>query len=77
VRRGEAMPPIDVYRIGELHFVRDGHHRVSVARQLGLEVIEAYVTEILTEVGAEQDVKLRDLALKGHERLFYSGDRSQ
>src|SRR6186997_756766 len=36
MRRGEAMPPIDVYRIGDLHFVRDGHHRVSVARHLGL-----------------------------------------
>ena len=36
-RRGEAMPPIDVYRIGELHFVKDGHHRVSVARALGLQ----------------------------------------
>ena len=33
-RRGEAMPPIDVYRIGDLHFVKDGHHRVSVARAL-------------------------------------------
>jgi hypothetical protein len=71
MRKGEAMPPIDVYRIGSLHFVRDGHHRVSVARALGLEVIEAYVTEILTEVGAAADVKLHDLALKGHERLFF------
>ena len=35
MRRGEAMPPIDVYRIGPLHFVRDGHHRVSVARAAG------------------------------------------
>ena len=35
-RRGEAMPPIDVYRVGDLHFVRDGHHRVSVARAQGL-----------------------------------------
>ena len=34
-RRGESFPPISVYRIGELHFVRDGHHRVSVARSLG------------------------------------------
>jgi hypothetical protein len=71
MRRGEAMPPIDVYRIGELHFVRDGHHRVSVARQLGLEVVEAQVTEILTEVGAEAGTRARDLALKGHQRLFY------
>ena len=71
VRRGEAMPPIDVYRIGEMHFVRDGHHRVSVARQLGLDVIEAEVTEIVTRVEADAGVQLHDLALKGHERLFF------
>ena len=35
MRRGEPLPPIDVYRIGDMHFVRDGHHRVSVARALG------------------------------------------
>ena len=29
------MPPISVYRVGDLHFVRDGHHRVSVARAQG------------------------------------------
>ena len=71
IRRGEGMPPIDVYRIGDLHFVRDGHHRVSVARQLKLDVIEAYVTEIQTEVGTDSAVRLHDLALKGHERLFF------
>lgn len=71
IRRGGSMPPIDVYRIGELHFVRDGHHRVSVARQLGLEVIEAYITEIQTEVGADAGVRVQDLALKSHERLFF------
>jgi hypothetical protein len=71
MRRGDAMPPIDVYRVGELHFVEDGHHRVSVARQLGLEVIEANVTEIVTEVPVDRDTRVRDLALKSHERLFF------
>jgi hypothetical protein len=71
MRRGEAMPPIDVYRIGPLHFVRDGHHRVSVAKAMGLEVIEADVTEIITEVGTDANVKLHDLALKSHQRLFF------
>ncbi len=71
MRRGKAMPPIRVYRIGDLHFVEDGHHRVSVARQLGLDVIDAYVAEIVTEVGAGPETRLRDLALKGHERLFF------
>lgn len=70
-RRGEAMPPIDVYRIGEVHFVRDGHHRVSVARALGLDTIDAYVTEVQTRVGAERGIRIGDLPLKSHERLFF------
>jgi hypothetical protein len=70
-RRGEAMPPIDVYRIGELHFVKDGHHRVSVARALGHRDINAYVTEVLTQVGADRAIRLRDLPLKSHQRLFF------
>ena len=69
-RRGEAMPPISVYRIGELHFVRDGHHRVSVARSLGREDIDAYVTEVQTRLGMAGDIRLSDLPLKGHERVF-------
>src|SRR5215208_1588430 len=70
-RKGQAMPPIDVYRIGELHFVKDGHHRVSVARALGQRDINAYVTEVLTQVGADREIRLRDLPLKSHQRLFY------
>lgn len=35
MRRGEPMPPVDLVRIGEIHFVRDGHHRVSVAPGAG------------------------------------------
>ena len=71
MRRGDDMPPIDVYRVGTMHFVIDGHHRVSVARQLGLEKIDAMVTEIITEVDAERGISPRDLPLKSHERLFF------
>src|SRR6476661_6998674 len=60
-RRGESMPPIDVFRIGELHFVRDGHHRVSVARALGDETIEARVREVQTKLGAGTELRVRDL----------------
>ena len=49
-RRGAAIPPIEVYRIGGLHFVSDGHHRVSIAAATGQQTIDAYVTEILTAV---------------------------
>jgi hypothetical protein len=54
-----------------MHFVDDGHHRVSVASALGLDTIDAYVTEITTSVGAGDRIELRDLALKSHERLFF------
>jgi hypothetical protein len=70
-RRGEAMPPIDVYRVGELHFVRDGHHRVSVARAAGDTTIDARVREVSTAVGADPELRMRDLPLKRHERAFH------
>jgi hypothetical protein len=71
MRRGDSMPPIELYRVGALHFVVDGHHRVSVARQMGLEKIDAMVTEIITEVPADAGISPRDLPLKSHERLFF------
>jgi hypothetical protein len=45
-RRGAVLPPISVYRLGDEHFVRDGHHRVSVAHSLGMAAIDAEVTEL-------------------------------
>jgi hypothetical protein len=45
-RVGGALPPISVYRLGGRHFVRDGHHRVSVAHSLGMGAIDAEVTEL-------------------------------
>lgn len=70
MRRGESMPPISVYRLGEFHFVEDGHHRVSVARHLGLDRIDARVVEVRTAVDPGS-IKLSELALKSHERLFF------
>jgi hypothetical protein len=70
MHRGEPMPPISLYRVGEAHFVRDGHHRVSVARALGWRVMDAYVTDVRTRVGAGRDLRLADLPMKSHERLF-------
>ena len=48
IRRGAAIPPIEVYRVGHLHFVADGHHRVSIAAATRQHQIDAYVTEVLT-----------------------------
>jgi hypothetical protein len=69
-RRGEAMPPVDLYKVGELYFVRDGHHRVSVARAMGRDTIEAYVTEVRTRIPAEGISRRRELLYKSFERVF-------
>jgi nucleotide-binding universal stress UspA family protein len=45
-----GMGPISVYQIGDVYFVRDGNHRVSVARQLRSSTISAFVTEVKTRV---------------------------
>lgn len=50
-----GMPPIEVYQIGEVYFVKDGNHRVSVARQLGTQTISAYVTRVETRVSLNAD----------------------
>jgi hypothetical protein len=70
-KRGEAMPPIDVFRIGDLYFVQDGHHRVSVARGMGDKDINANVVEVRTKLGADRELQMRDLPLKAHERVFH------
>jgi hypothetical protein len=69
-RRGESIPPIDVYRVGDLHFVQDGHHRVSIAIANGAKTIDAYVTEVLTQVPAAGIRGRRDLVFKSYERIF-------
>jgi hypothetical protein len=71
MRRGESLPPVDLLRIGEIYFVRDGHHRVSVARALGRTDIDAHVTEIVTRVGAQKTITFADLPTKSHERVFF------
>jgi hypothetical protein len=70
-KRGEAMPPIDVFKIGDLYFVQDGHHRVSVARAMGDKDINANVVEVRTKLGASRELRVTDLPLKRHERVFH------
>ncbi|EHR59690.1 ParB N-terminal domain-containing protein [Saccharomonospora cyanea] len=69
-RRGEYIPPIDVYRVGDLHFVIDGHHRVSVAYALGLTSIEANVILVRTKLNPDGIRYRGDLIVKGYRRLF-------
>lgn len=65
-----GLPPIEVYQIGDAYFVKDGNHRVSVARQLGATSIQAYVTEIRTRVPLAPDTRPDDLILKAEYADF-------
>lgn len=69
-RRGEPVPPIEVYRVGDMHFVVDGHHRVSVAHALGLKTIDAYVTEVITRLSPNGIRYRGDLLVKDYRRIF-------
>lgn len=60
----EGLPPIEVYKVGDVYFVIDGNHRVSVAREIGSTYIEAYVNEFRTEVTLSKEDEIEDVILK-------------
>jgi hypothetical protein len=45
---GRSLPPVQLYQVAGLYFVRDGHHRISVARVRGQGWVDAEVVEITT-----------------------------
>lgn len=64
------LPPIDVYKIGDVYFVRDGNHRVSVAKANGATHIDAHVTEIEARVPLTPEVDVDDLIIKAEYARF-------
>lgn len=69
------MPPIDVYQVGEVYFVLDGNHRVSIARQNGMEHIDACVVEVNTPVPLTPDIQPDDLIVKAEYAEFLQKTR--
>ena len=58
---GDELPPIDVYRVGDGYYVIDGHHRVSVARSLGRDTINARIIDVQTRAPLGTNVDPEDL----------------
>lgn len=58
-----SLPPVVLYKVGEVYFVVDGHHRVSVAREQGQIFIEAEVRECATRVNITPDIHPEDLII--------------
>lgn len=55
------LPPVELYKLGDVYFVRDGNHRVSVARQRGQIDIDAHVIEFKVDVPLTPDLTVEDL----------------
>ena len=64
------LPAVDLIKMGEIYFVKDGNHRVSVARERGQEFIDAHVIEIEIPVTLTAETVVDDLALKQEYALF-------
>lgn len=69
------LPPIEVYKVGEVYFVIDGNHRVSIARQEKFTSIEAHVIEVRTDVPLAPDVQPDDLIIKAEYAEFLDATR--
>jgi hypothetical protein len=65
------LPAVDLYKLGEIYFVADGNHRVSVARRRGQIDIDARVVELQVDVPLTPDLDLRDLIRKGEQSDFF------
>lgn len=67
------LPPISVYKVGTWYFVRDGNHRVSVAKSKGQEYIDAEVVELSSQIPLEEGMTLNELKKRvvEHEREMF------
>jgi hypothetical protein len=70
-----SLPPIEVYKIGDVYFVRDGNHRVSVARENGQAFIDAYVTEMIVPIEITPESNLEDIILQQEYNQFLESTR--
>lgn len=69
------LPPIVLYEIGGLYFVRDGNHRVSVARSQGIESIDAEVISLQSEIKLKKGMTKGQIfrkVIEYEKRVFYS-----
>lgn len=68
--RGEPLPPVQLYKMGDIYFMVDGHHRVAVARRQGARFIDAEVTEFVPDVPLEPGVTEKDVLRKAEYSEF-------
>ncbi len=70
-----SLPPIQLYEIAGMYFVRDGNHRVSVAKSQGVEFIDAEIISLKSEIVLPSSVtpeNILDEVIKYEKRVFYT-----
>ena len=70
----KILPPIQLYEIGGVYFVRDGNHRVSVAKAQGVEFIDGEVISLATEINIKASMttdELREALIAYEKNIFY------
>ena len=72
---GVELPPIELYKIGEIYFVKDGNHRVSVARERGQVFVDARVIEVASPAPITSVEDLLDWIRNTDMLAFYAATR--
>ena len=67
---GQDLPPVELYKVSNAYFVKDGHHRISVARTKGAKYIEARVYEYQCDVPLDKDIDIEKLAIQENYHRF-------
>ncbi len=70
LEKGEILPPVRLYKVGDVYFVEDGHHRVAAARRQGAKEIDAEVIEFDSNIPLEPGVTTRDILIKAEYADF-------
>lgn len=66
----QDLPPVELYKVSNAYFVKDGHHRISVARVKGAKYIEARVYEYQCDVPLDKDTDLEKLVIQENYHRF-------
>ncbi|GAB4541087.1 MAG: hypothetical protein Kow0063_31570 [Anaerolineae bacterium] len=72
---GKGYPPVELYKVGQVYFVRDGNHRVSVARQHSFPTIQAYVWEYQTDMPVQPETDIDELLCQTAHAAFIEQTR--
>jgi len=68
--RDVILPPVKLYKVGEIYFVIDGNHRVSVSKKMGVKYIDAEVTEFITDIPLTPDMDPKEVFITAEREKF-------